>query len=133
MTRDLFGSILYHALQAEVDMEQILRYPLTLVPLSISHVGGTMQKTLKSKMLQELEKRVASNPPTNVDVTIIEGMFFFHLLYQPPSTFAGMEDHLLRQVYKQRGTEIYLVFDKTILPPIKDAERNKRSNQRDMA
>ena len=114
-------------------MEQILRYPLTLVPLSISHVGGTMQKTLKSKMLQELEKRVASNPPTNVDVTIIEGMFFFHLLYQPPSTFAGMEDHLLRQVCKQRGTEIYLVFDKTILPPIKDAERKKRSNQRDMA
>ena len=25
MIRDLFGSILYHALQAEVDMEQILR------------------------------------------------------------------------------------------------------------
>ena len=132
MTHDLFGSILYHALQAEVDMEQILRYPLTLVPLSISRVGGTMQKTLKSKMLQELEKRVASNPPTNVDVTIIDGMFFFHLLYQPPSTFADLADHLLRQVCKLRGTEIYLVFDKTISPCIKDAERN-RSNQRSMA
>ena len=31
MTRDLFESILYHALQAEVDMEQTLRYPLTPV------------------------------------------------------------------------------------------------------
>ena len=56
---------------------QILRYPLTSMPLSMSHVGGTMQKTPKSKFLQELEKRVASNPPTNVDVTIIDGMFFF--------------------------------------------------------
>ena len=114
-------------------MEQILRYLLTPVPLSISHVSGTMQKTPKSKLLQELEKRVASNPPSNVDVTIIDGMFFFHLLYQPPSTFAGLADHLLRQVCKQRGTEIHLVFDKTISPSIKDAERNKRSNQRSMA
>ena len=114
-------------------MEQILRYPLTPVPLSISHVGGTMQNTPTSKLLQELEKRVATNLPTNADVTILDGMFFFHLLYQPPSTFAGLADHLLRQVCKQRGTEIHLVFDKTISPSIKDAERNKRSNQRGMA
>ena len=114
-------------------MEQILRYPLTPVPLSISHVGGTMQKTPKSKLLQELEKRVASNPPTNVEVTITDGMFFFHFLYQPPSNFPGLADHLLTQVCKQRGTEIHLVFNKTISPSIKDAERNKRSNQRDMA
>ena len=133
MTCDLFGSILYHALQAEVDTKQMLRYLLIPVPLSISHVNGTMQKTPKSKLLQELEKRVASNPPSNVDVTIIDGMFFFHLLYQPASTFAGLADHLLRQVCKQRGTEIHLVFDKTISPSIKDAERNKRSNQRGMA
>ena len=42
-TPSLFASILYHALQAEVDMEQILRYPLTLVPFSISHMDETMQ------------------------------------------------------------------------------------------
>ena len=81
MTRNLFGSILYHALHAEIDKEQILQYTQTPVPLSISHVGGEMQKTPKLKLLQELEKRVASNPPTNVDVTIIDGMFFFQLLY----------------------------------------------------
>ena len=63
-------------------MEQILRYPLTPVPLSMSHVDGTMQKTPKSKLIQELEKRVASNPHINVDMTIIDGMFFCHLLYQ---------------------------------------------------
>ena len=133
MTHDLFGSILYHALQAEVDMEQILRDPLTPVPLSMSHVDGTMQKTPKSKLLQELEKRVASNPLTNVDVTIIDDLFFFHLMYQPSSTFTGLADHLLRQVCKQRGTEIHLAFDKTILPSIKDTERNKRSNHQGLA
>ena len=133
MTCDLFGSILYHALQVEVDLEQILRYRLTPVPFSMSHVDGKMHKTPKLKLLQELEKRVASNPTANADVTIIDSMFFFHLLYQPPSTFAGLADHLLKQVCKQRGMEIHLVFDKTISPFIKDAERNKRSNQRGMA
>ena len=44
MTRDLFRSILFHEFQAEVDMEQVLKYPLTSVPKSISHVDGTMQK-----------------------------------------------------------------------------------------
>ena len=99
----------------------------------MSHVDGTMHKTPKSKLLQELHERFASNPPTNVDVTIIDGMSFFHLLYQPPSTFAGLADHLLRQVCKQRGTEIHLLFYKIISPTIKDAERNKRLNQRGMA
>ena len=114
-------------------MEQILSYLLTLVVLSMSYVDGTMQKTPKSKLFQELEKRVASNPPSNVDVTIIDGMFFFHLLHQPPFTFAGLADHLLRQVCIRKGTEIHLVFGKIISPCIKDAERHKRSNQWGMA
>ena len=59
-------------------MDPILRCPLTPVSLSKSHVDGTMQKTTKSKLLLELEKRVASNTPANVDVTITDGMFFFH-------------------------------------------------------
>ena len=56
MTRDLFGSILYHVFQAEVDMEQILKYLLTPLPLSINHMSGTMQKnyfeSLKKELLQ---------------------------------------------------------------------------------
>ena len=112
-------------------MEQISRYPLIPMLSSIGHLGGTMQKTLKSKLLEDLEKIDALNLPANVDINI-DDMFFFHLLYQPPSTFADLAGHLLRQVCKQRGTEFHLAFDKTILPSINDAERNKRSNQRGM-
>ena len=35
MTRDLFGSILFHALQAKVNMGEVLQYSLTHVPLSL--------------------------------------------------------------------------------------------------
>jgi len=50
-----------------------------------------------SKLLQDFEKRVEPNATTNVDDTIIDGMFFLHLLYQPPLTFGGLVAHLLRQ------------------------------------
>ena len=66
MTRDLFGSILFHALEEKVDMEEILKYPLTPVPLSLSHADGTLQKTVKVKLLNELEKRAKTVNPTGV-------------------------------------------------------------------
>ena len=42
MARDLFGRILFHALQAKADMAQVLKYPLTPVPLSLCPPEGTM-------------------------------------------------------------------------------------------
>ena len=36
LMHDLFGSILYISLQRKVDMAQVLKYPLNLVPLSFT-------------------------------------------------------------------------------------------------
>ena len=60
VTRDLIGSILFHILQAKVDMGEVLRYLLILVPLSLCHHDGTMQNTPKSKLLVALENRINS-------------------------------------------------------------------------
>ena len=42
MTKDGFGCILLHALESKVDMEQLFKYPLTPVPLSLTllRLGG---------------------------------------------------------------------------------------------
>ena len=48
MTRYLFGSILFHALQvkqAKLDMGEVLWYPLTPVHLSLCHPDGTVKHT----------------------------------------------------------------------------------------
>ena len=67
------------ALQRKVDMAEVLSFLLTLTPLSLGHADGTMLKTQKSKLLEELESRIFSEKPNNVDVTIIDVMFFLHL------------------------------------------------------
>ena len=113
----------------EFDMGQILRYLLTPVPLSISHVGVTIQKTPKSKLLQEIQRRVAPNPPTNVDMVCSFSTCCSNL-YLPL-----LASHIIfwDKFANEDGPENHLVFDKTISPTIKDAETNKRSNQRGMA
>ena len=129
MTRDLFGSILFHELQAEVDLEQVLKYALTPVPLSISHVDGTIQKTPKSKLLRELEKRLESSTQTKINVTVIDAMFFRHFLHDPPP-FGGVASHVFVTSLQTERIRIHLAFDKTISPSIKDAERCKSSDNR---
>ena len=57
-------------------MAKILSFPLAPTPLSLSHTDGTMLKTQKSKLMEKLESRIFSEKPHQVDVTIIDAMFF---------------------------------------------------------
>ena len=131
MMRDLFDSILCVALEKKVDMADILTYPLTPVPLSLCHLDGSMQKTQKTKLLQELEKRVKSTSPSHIDVTIIDAMFFLHLLFDLPQTFGQIATVILKRVCNVKSRVIHLVFDEVISPSIKDCERDSRSDCRD--
>ena len=95
MVRDLFGSILFLALQRKIDMAEVLSFPLTPTPLSLSHADGTMLKTQKSKLMEELESRIFSEKPNHVDVIIIDAMFFLHLWKDLPTTFGTIARFLL--------------------------------------
>jgi len=131
MVRDLFGSILYLSLQRKIDMEEVLSYPLTPIPLSLCHVDGNKQTTPKSTLLSVLEKRICSQPPPHIDVTIIDAMFFMHLQKDLPSSFGSVSRVLLSKVCSCKGNEIHLIFDKVIKPSIKDCERDARSTSND--
>ena len=52
MVLNLFGSILFLAVQIKIDMVEVLSFPLTPAPLSLSHADGTMLKTQKSKLVR---------------------------------------------------------------------------------
>ena len=76
MIRGLFVN-LYK--KKKVDMAEVLRYPLTPLPLSLCHTDSRMQSTPKSALLNEIEARVACVLPEYIDVIIVDGVFFFYI------------------------------------------------------
>ena len=118
------------SLKQRIDMGEVLKYPLTQVPLSLTNFNGSIKKILKAKLLKELESRVASVKPASIDVMIIDAMFFFNLLVDSPSTFGSIARYILGCICSTTSREIHFVFDKIIHPSIKDCERDARSLDR---
>ena len=87
IVRDLFGSILFLALQRKIDMMEALSFPLTPTPLLLIYTDGTMLKTQKSKLMEKVESRIFSEKLNHVDVTITDAMFFLHLWKDLPAKF----------------------------------------------
>ena len=124
--RDLFGSISY-ILQRKVDIAQVLRHPLTPVPLSFSHVDGTMLRTSKSAVLTYLEIKRAVTTRDEIDVQIMDTAFFLPIHKDLPANFAGIAKDLLRKILQRVGKVIHLVSDKWITPSVKVCERQSRN------
>lgn len=95
LLRDLMGRILAISLEKKIYMQVVLSFPLTPVPLCFSHVDGTINKTDKSVLFKALERRVCSQPPTIVDVVIVDGFFSLHLIVDPPATFGKTARYIL--------------------------------------
>ena len=131
MVGDLFGSVLFLSSQRKLNMAEVFCYPLKAVPLSLCHTDGTILSAPKSKLLTELESRVKSEASTKIDAAVVDGMFFLHLLMDPPKNFKQIAIYLLRKMFNSFNCKnIYLVFYKVVSPSIKDLERNKRSSTR---
>ena len=93
-------------------MAEALSYPLTPVPLSVSHVDGTMLKTKKSSLTSALEMKVITRPPDIVHETAIKALFFVHLQYNFPSTLGQVPKVILSNIIKTKGNVIHFIFDK---------------------
>jgi len=86
LQRDLFGRMLAISINENTDIEKILTYPLTPVPMSMCHLDGSIFKTDKSVLLKALEKNVQSKAPTYTDVCLIDGFFLVHCIKDLPKT-----------------------------------------------
>lgn len=61
LTSGLFGRLCCIAMEKKIDIDKLLMYSLTPVPLSLAHVDGSIAKTDKSALLCHLEKLYPSN------------------------------------------------------------------------
>ncbi|GFU47188.1 hypothetical protein TNCV_4654401 [Trichonephila clavipes] len=88
--KDLFGRILGISIDHKVDMAKIFTYPITPVPLSLCHFDGGICKTHKSILMKCLEKDVEHNPPSHIDLAVIDGFFLLHTMKNVPKTFGNI-------------------------------------------
>ena len=132
--RDVFGRILAVAAKKSdaLDLQHILSFPITEVPLSLAHSDGTPLKTGKSVLTKIREGRqedplVETNLPP-ITSTVIDGGIIIHetILQHSKSTYATMARDLLGKVCSYRGEQIHLVLDKYQSPSINDCKRNLR-------
>ena len=76
LIRDLFGSILCLSMQQKIAPAEALKYPVTLVPLCVSHLDGSVNSTPKSNLLNHIDSQFVSVPSSSIDTTIINAAFF---------------------------------------------------------
>lgn len=126
-TRDLFGRLLYVAAQQKLDLKEVLSYPLTIVPLSLAHIDGSMNKTDKSSLMRKLEsKSIDHTQPVKADVYLIDFMYFLRTMTDLPATFGGIAKVILKYACTY-GNIIHLICDTySEEPSIKDFERANR-------
>lgn len=90
LQRDLFGRLLALLLEKKINTEKVFCYPITPMPLSLCHMDGTINKTNKSTLMRDLEKRIDSTAPEWMDVLIIDGFVLLHMLKEIPRTFGDL-------------------------------------------
>jgi hypothetical protein len=86
-----------------------------------------MFKKKKSTLFDALEKKIVSQPTTHIDCTVVDGMFFFHLLGELPLLYGRVSLAIFQKLCRLRSKRIDIVFDTPISPSIKDLERDRRS------
>lgn len=72
MQRDLIGQFLCISLKKSLDIDKVLSYPLTPVPLSMCHIDGSICKTNEAILLKVLEQQIEAHVPQRTDVKVFD-------------------------------------------------------------
>lgn len=128
-TSALLGRIAFTAAANDTDLEYVLSFPLTPVPLSMGHSDGTMTHTDKSKLFKLLEGTVSDrSSPSFVSIHIIDGNFQFHCISpDQPAMYGELSRNILVTSLSYKSRRININFDTYERPSIKDCEREQRS------
>lgn len=70
MQRDLFGRLIYIAFQKLLDIDKVLSYFLSPIPLSMCHMDGSIDKTNKSAIFKLFEQQITSEAPERYSIKV---------------------------------------------------------------
>ena len=128
--RDAFGFLLS---KSNIDLHNVLCFPITEIPLALAHTDGTPAKTDKATLTKVLESKLPQERQENasgskVDATIFDGGLILHevLPRHTKSTYGKIVQDIIVKVCSAKGDSVHLLLDKYKQPSIKDVERMSR-------
>ena len=111
-----------------VNIEELIKYPLSPVPYSLGTADGYMAKTDKSKGFQYLIKEVEDTQlPVDEDTLIIQdGNAMFHAMIDVPQNFLEIS----RRIFDRMPRKVDFVFSTDMYQEgsIKEMERERRGS-----
>jgi len=112
MKRDIFGKLLAITTEKKIDMEICLSYPLSPAPPAFCHCTEEMYKTEKSILAKKLISKIEPSIPTQIDIDIIDGFHFLHLLGPSvPQTFEKISKLKIKKICNTSVLQIHIVFE----------------------
>ncbi|KAL2091605.1 hypothetical protein ACEWY4_013868 [Coilia grayii] len=112
----------------QLNMRELMSYPLTTVPFSIATADDYLAKTGKAKAFHYLVKDQpdADIPPLSETLTVYDGNAYFHNMMDIPVTFAEISSKLFDSIAPSGSGDIIFSTDQYKPGSIKSLERKRR-------
>ena len=129
--KNLFGMMAVISYSRNLDMKEVLSHPLGSTPWSLATADGTLRKTNKAVLSNNLEKE--STPSEEIPENsscIIDAMSLVQKIKGKQKTFKEVAETLFRKAMSEKVScnRVDLVFDVYEEKSIKNAERRNRGD-----
>ena len=129
--KNLFGMMAVISYSRNLDMKEVLSHPLGSIPWSLATADGTLRKTNKAVLSNNLEKE--STPSEEIPENsscIIDAMSLVQKIKGKQKTFKEVAETLFRKAMSEKVScnRVDLVFDVYEEKSIKNAERRNRGD-----
>lgn len=112
--RDLMAKVIHFSLQHHVPIENVLSFPLTLAPPSLSQHDGTMISISESDSVLKIltaSQAVKIGPAESFDFEFIEGIHYLSTRVAPPMKYGLYSEFIFHNLSLSSAKEIYIFFD----------------------
>lgn len=125
--RNVLAQLLCQSMNRKMNLLDAFSYPLTIVPLSLAHMDGTIisnsrKGELTSLLIAHSQIETRASKPEKFDVEVIDGFHYLSILREPPMKYGRLAEFLLKRICDCDSFEIHIIFDKPEASCIRDLD-----------
>ena len=109
-------------------MKQVLEFSLGPISWSLANTDGSIYKSVKSKLIQSLEKDIPIMEKVSANNSLIfDGLCVIQQLLKGLDTFGTISEFILKRIISNNAKEVMFVSDQYFEASIKGGERERRA------